>query len=507
MVYRLLITLFFISLVAGSNVAAFEGYAKPVKINLGDNVNSSCNEIIPIISPDDSTLYFTRMCDGSSAGQDIYVSTRLPDGGWGPAENIGAPLNNEYSNFVSAVTPDGNTLLLGNVYSELGYPQKGVSISRMTAKGWSFPEKVEIKDYYNKNDMAGFYLANDAQTLIMAIERDDSYGGRDLYVSFLREEGHWSEPYNMGPFINSYDDELTPFLASDGETLYFSSKGHPGYGDADIFISRRLDNSWTKWTEPENLGDWINTPDWDAYYKTSASGSDAYFVSTTNSLGKGDLFKVEIPEVYKPKPVMLVTGRVIDAKTRVPLDAKVYYNMIETGQEMGQAKSNPTTGKYQISLPGGASYVYRGEAEGYFYASAKLDLKLLSEFDKVDQDLELIPISDSIICLRNIFFEKSKFVLTKESELQVRFVTKFLNENPGHHIRVEGHADSTGPAKLNLRLSKMRAGEVARKIQNYGISSNRVEFLGRGEEFPVYSNDTPEGRQLNRRVEFYIFKP
>jgi outer membrane protein OmpA-like peptidoglycan-associated protein len=508
MVYRFLILFILFSIYTSTMVAAFEGFAKPVKINLGDNVNTECNELLPIISPDDSTLYFTREnCDGNLGYQDIYVSRKLPDGGWGKAINIGAPLNNKYSNFVSAVTPDGNNLLLGNVYRMHGLPDKGVSISHMTSKGWSFPERVKIENYYNNNDYASFYLANDAKTLLMAIERDDSYGGKDLYVSFLRDNGVWSEPSNLGPFINSFDDELTPFLASDGETLYFSSHGHQGYGDADIFISRRLDNSWTKWTEPENLGDWINTPDWDANYKTSASGENAYFVSTENSLGKGDLFKVMIPDVYKPKPVMLVHGRVIDAKTRVPLDARIFYNMIETGQEMGQAESNPVTGEYQVILPGGASYVYRGESEGYFYASAKLDIKLLSAYDEVEQDLELIPISDSIICLRNIFFEKSKFVLTKESALQVQFVTKFLKENPDHLIRVEGHADSTGTHELNLRLSAKRAKTVARKIQNLGIASCRIKHLGRGEDFPVYTNDTEQGRQLNRRVEFYIYKP
>ena len=205
--------------------------------NLGSGVNSKCDELLPIISADGKTLFFCRdNCTGGFGGQDIWVSKLKPNGIWGNAVIIGSPLNNEHNNFVASVTPDGNTLLLGNVYNKDGTVGPGISLSKKIQGGWSFPEKVIIKNYYNNSSSGSFFLANDGRTLLMTAQRDDSYGKKDIYVSFLEDDNSWSAPMNLGAAINTSEEEISPFLASDGVTLYFSSEGRGGFGSADVLI-------------------------------------------------------------------------------------------------------------------------------------------------------------------------------------------------------------------------------------------------------------------------------
>src|SRR5205823_5173277 len=132
----------------------------------------------------------------------------------------------------------------------------------------------------------------------------------------------------------------------------------------DMYITRRLDETWQHWTEPQNLGPQLNTPGWDAYYTLPASGEYAYFVSTENSYGAGDVFRVKLPEALKPQAVVLISGKVLEAKTGKPLGAAIKYEDLATGKEIGSASTNPTTGIYKITLPAGHNYGYRAEANG-----------------------------------------------------------------------------------------------------------------------------------------------
>jgi len=143
--------------------------------------------------------------------------------------------------------------------------------------------KRYIYKYYNKSKFTNNYLANDGKTLLMALERNDSYGGLDIYVSFLDKSGLWSKPLNLGPDVNTAADDFAPFVAADGVTMYYATDGFATYGKNDIFVTRQLEELWKKWSVPFNLGPVINTPGSDAYYTIPASGEYAYFVSDRNS--------------------------------------------------------------------------------------------------------------------------------------------------------------------------------------------------------------------------------
>ena len=220
--------------------------------NLGPAINSVYDEIMPIISPDGKALYFDRKDHPENTGgiinDDIWYAELGSTEKWTRAVNVGPPLNNKGHNFLTAISPDGNTALLGNIYEPDGSMSSGLSIATRAQDGWNFPKKLVIQNYYNNNKFSEFHLGADGKTIVMTVQRTDSRGGKDLYVSFASSKGTWSEPKNLGRMVNSAASEMSPFLAADGKTLYFSSDGFSGYGSKDMFMSRRLDNTWTKCT-------------------------------------------------------------------------------------------------------------------------------------------------------------------------------------------------------------------------------------------------------------------
>jgi OOP family OmpA-OmpF porin len=494
--------------------------------NLGPAINSSYDELYPVIAPDGKTLFIvrrdhpqnfrlplslTKVRGLDTSDDNIWFSTQNGEGDWLPVKNIGPMLNNGYGSFVASVTPDGNTLLLGGSYRSKtagpGSEHFGLWFTHRTTDGWTYPEEVAVKDYYTTSIYVEFCLSNDGRTIVLSLQRADSYGGKDLYVSSLQPDGSWSAPKNLGPTINSAADEATPFLASDGKTLYFASEGFAGYGDMDMYISRRLDSTWQRWSEPENLGPQLNTPGWDAYYTVPASGEYAYFVSTDSSLGEGDIFRVKLPQELRPEAVVLVKGKVLDAKTSKPVNAEIKYENLETGHEIGSARTSPTTGIYEITLPAGANYGYRAEAPGYIPVSENLDLTKADQYKELERDLTLVPLEkDQTIRMNNIFFETGKADLQPESFAELNRIFQVLHDNQSMEIEIDGHTDNVGPPAVNKVLSEARATSVQTYLTKKGIEAKRLRAKGFGENKPIASNNTDGGRQQNRRVEFTILK-
>jgi outer membrane protein OmpA-like peptidoglycan-associated protein len=486
---------------------SFKAYKKE---NLGENVNSASSEFAPIISADGQILYlcveFDKANTGDDDAQDIWYSTLNPDSTWCKRLNIGYPLNNETANGVSYVSPDKNTLLVDNRYDKSGNTiGEGFSISNRIKSGWSIPEAIEIDNYYNKNRYYSVTYSPSGNVLIMSIERDDTFGEKDLYVSFKNNDGSWSEPLNMGPDINTFGVEATPFLAADNATLYFSTNARPGYGYYDIYMTRRMDDSWIKWSEPVNLGPGINTPGWDGYFTIPASGDYAYLVSTENSFGYGDIFRVKVSEAARPKPVALIKGKVFNFKTSEFLEASITYFDLETNKEIGTASSNPNNGTYKISLPAGHKYAYFAKKEGYFSVSENIDLTAMGAYTEITRDLYLVPIEvGQSVRLNNIFFDYDKSDILGGSVYELDRLVKIMNDNPGIVIQISGHTDNLGTEAYNQKLSEDRARAVYMYLKSKNIGDDRVSSVGFGESRPLASNDTEEGRALNRRVEFVI---
>ncbi|SDK64495.1 WD40-like Beta Propeller Repeat [Catalinimonas alkaloidigena] len=482
---------------------------------LSENVNSQYKELKPLLSPDGKTLFFSRQHHPENIGgvddpEDIWYSELDANGEWGKAKNVGAPLNNGGPNFISSVTPDGNTMIvvLGNEYAKGDKMRAGVSISRKTADGWTKPENLKVENLYNFNDRANFYMSNSRKVLLMSIEREDSRGSRDLYVSFTKDDGSWTEPLNLGDDINTAGEESSPFLAADEKTLYFSSEGHSGYGGADIFVSRRIDETWQNWTEPENLGPEVNSLEDDIFFNIPINSDFAYYSRGVNE-NDADIYRLELPMIYQPAPVVVVKGKVLNVKTNEPIEANIIYEQLPEGKEVGAANSEPTTGEYQIALPYGATYGYLAEAPGYMSLSANIDLNSIKNEagNEIEQNLYLVPVEKgATFTFNNIWFDFDKAVLKDMSMSELRRVTNFLNENPSVKIEISGHTDYIGSDAYNKALSQRRAEAVYSYLVKNGIAKDRLTAKGYGEERPTASNETEEGRAQNRRVEFSILE-
>jgi outer membrane protein OmpA-like peptidoglycan-associated protein len=483
------------------------------KVNLGPNINSTYADYMPVIAPDGRTLYFSVRYNPDNAGgkedaDEIWYASALTDSTWSPRRRAAAPLNNAGPNWVVSVTPDNNTLLVANQYNADGTQKSnGLSLAHRTASGWSVPEDVVIRNLTNNSGWYQFCLSADRKALLMSVVGGQTYGAHDLYVSFLQSDGTWSEQKNLGMSINTMGQEASPFLAADGVTLFFASNGRPGFGEGDIYVTRRLDDSWTRWSEPQNLGAAINTRGNDGFFTVQASGRYAYMVSSHNSLGGDDILRLRLPEAIRPNPVVLISGNVIDSKSRKPIGAEITYRDLASDQEVGVASSNPADGSYKIVLPAGRLYSFMADEHGYYAVSDNLDVKELKEYREIRRDLYLTPIEvGATIRLNNLFFDFAKADLRAESYPELNRATKFLNDNPGIAIEVAGHTDNVGSDEANRKLSDDRARAVKEYMIAQGVTPERIVSKGYGESRPVAANTTDEGRQLNRRVDFTIVR-
>ncbi len=486
-----------------------------LKENLGKTINSKVREVAPIITPDGKTLFFTREGHDLNIGkikkQDVWLSKVLPDGTWGEAENIKEPINSEEHNAVSTISADGKTLYLVNIYMPDGTYRPGLSKSKRTRMGWEFPKEVKITDYYNSNSYTEFSLAPNGKVLVMACQRKDSRGGKDLYVSMLKGDGIWSKPTNMGINVNTAENESTPFVGADSKTIYFSTPGFAGYGDNDIFLSRRLDSTWTNWSEPENLGNLINTSRWDGYFTIPASGEFAYLSSEEKSIGGEDIFRIKLFPSIKPDPVAIISGTVMNAFDKKPIAANVVMELLNdsTSKDRIVAEFDPETGEYKLVVPLKKTYSLNASKKGFISISENLDLTKDSRFREIKKNINLIPVKEGqTMVLNNLFFNQSKFDILPASFPELNRIIELMLEYPSMQVTIEGHTDgSDDNLMLNVKLSQDRANEVkGYLITKGGIDTKRIQTKGWGQSKPIASNATEETRKKNRRVEFTILK-
>ncbi len=494
--------------------------------NLGERINTTYPEMRPTISADGDLLFFIRQGHPANIqiatvpnAQDIWYSTRDTAGNWAPAKHLNGSVNASHYNAVYWISPDMNTLLIKGAFTEGQYLGTGVSMMhRVEDNSWTPAQMLRIRNFqkFATTKQLGASMGHDGKTLLFYMtDKKDSYEN-DIYVSFLEGGDIWTAPKSLGKKISmpGYND-MSPFIAADGVTLYFSSDRPGGLGENDIWMSKRLDNSWQKWSEPVNLASPINTPGSEAFFTLDAGGEYAYLTSSDGAFGASDIVRIKLLEKEKPDPVVLVTGNVYNAKTKEPLSADLVYETLPDGTEVGKGISNEGDGAFKMVLPYDKNYSIRASADKFFSISENLNLDSLikSGYKEIHKDLYLVPIEvGQVFRLNNVFFDFDKFSLRPESFIELNRVVKFLEDYPNIEIEMSAHTDSRGSDDYNMTLSHNRAKSVMDYILSKGISPLRIVSKGYGETKPVAENvnpdgsDNPDGRQLNRRVEFTILK-
>jgi OmpA-OmpF porin, OOP family len=520
---------------------------KLVKVKLGPQVNCPVRDGFPVISPDGKTLYFMRenyvgddvkaLVEGMTkdvsqltekeikefmdklaripkdqadarAQQTVWSSDRQSDGSWGPARLLPSPVNGEANVIVCSVLPDNNSLFLARPLAALAQVLQGddvAALTHRTKEGWSEPEYLKIRGFRHALPRYSTALSPSNKVLLLGIGNEESLGGLDIYVSFLESDGQWSKPKDLGPIVNSKENDYGMYIAPDDRTVYFASNRLGGYGESDIYMTRRLDDSWLNWSAPKNLGPDINDEQSQESLSVDASGNYAFIAEGPQT--KEDIYEFALPVEFRPTPVAFVRGNVQDPEKK-PLAATISYERLRDGAEMGLALSHPASGKYQIALPLGENYGFLAGASGYVSVSENIDLTKATEGEVFDRNLTLIPLRlQTPIRLNNIFFESDKAVLLPESRRELKRLAALLRQYDKMEIEIDGHTDSQNTEDYNQKLSEARAAAVLNYLtREEGISASRLTSKGYGESRPVVGNDTKEGRQLNRRVEFLIVK-
>ena len=500
---------------------------EPVK-----DLNSRESDFSPAYARDDyGMIYFTSSRDdakgnknSAATGQnftDIFESRLDKKGKWStpvPAEY----LNSEFEDGTPSLSADFREIYFTRC--EVGKREKkGCEIMHSVREGisWATPEKIDLLP--DSLIAAHPSISQDGLTLYFVSDMPGGYGGKDIYkVTRTNRQAEWSKPENLGPDINTKDNEEFPYIRDNG-TLYFASDGHIGMGGLDIFkATPQADGSWLV----DNMKAPINS-NADDFGITFESGAErGIFSSSRNAHGDDDLYSFDMPPLR-----FTVTGLVKDEKTGLPAQGALVQLIASDGANM-QAEVGQN-GDFKFNLNPEVDYIFLASKKGYLNGKEKETTRGQEKSHDFMVTVLLTPI-DRPIELPNILYDFGKWDLRPESMVSLDRLVETLNDNPNVTIELMSHTDSRDTEEYNLALSQKRAQSVVDYLVSKGISRDRLTAKGYGESMPKvvdaaivkdnpflklgvtlndqYINSLPNdeqkeiAHQINRRTEFKVLR-
>ena len=488
----------------------------PVDFNpvpLSSKINSILySEYLPSLTADEKYLYFTRV-NGNQ--EDLYYSKKAEDGSWEEAKMM--PNINTYENEgAHCISADGKTILYTYCSDGRTGNARGCNIYIAVKQNnkWSKPKYFE--QINSKAWDAQPNISSDGKTILFTSRRAGGLGKSDLWWCKKEEDGKWGKVMNLGEVINTKGSEESPFLHPDGKTLYFKSDYHIGMGSFDLFKSILDENG--AWSKPVNLGYPINTKDHEGAMIVSLNGKSAYY-----SRGSGkeffdkkqsDIFTFDLPVVHAASPVGFVRINVKDSESKKPLEVDLEIQAAQNGNLSNKIYKSDNEGSVLVTLPLGKNYSLNINRTGYNFYSERFELEDVNtsetafEIDVFLNKLEAVTVDtpEEAVVLKNVLFESASFVLKSESYFELEKLRALLATNDKINIEIRGHTDDVGDEDSNLLLSQQRAQSVMDYLIGKGISKSRITSRGFGESNPIASNESEEGRAINRRTEFVIIE-
>ena len=467
--------------------------------NLGDSVNTPASEYFPSLTIDGQELVFTRRTGFSN--EDFYYSRKNLNG-WNYAKPMEGNINTDQNEAAQNISLDGKWLVFDACGRNDGFGGCDIYMSYLTPQGWS--DAINLGRRINSEQWdAQPCLSPDKKDLYFSSARPGGYGGKDIYVCHLQANGRWSDPENLGPSVNTPGDEQCPFIHADNQTLYFTSNFWPGYGDDDLFYTRKQPDS--SWSKPINLGYPINTINREGTLFITADGKTAYYAANrSDSRGDLDIYSFELRQDIRPFKTLWVKGHVYDKKTSKGLPSSVELIDLASKHFVSKVQTDEN-GNYLITLPVGKDYAFNVNRKGYLFYSDNFFLSQRSPDSTYEKNIALQPIEvNASIVLHNIFFETKKFDLDPKSQAELDKVIQLLNDNSTLKIEISGHTDNVGKPADNITLSNNRARSVVSYLISKGIAAQRLVAKGYGETKPVADNKTEDGRAMNRRTELKV---
>jgi len=466
-------------------------------------VNKFPLQYLPTITIDNSTLVYTKR-DFIDGDEDIVVSY-FQDGAWTEAQSISLRINSPLNEGACTISADGKIMIFTSCDKRDSFGSCDLYISRKAGAEWSKPRNLgkAVNSQYWESQPA---LSADGKTIYFSSNRPGGLGGRDLWVSEYAEK-NWLKPVNLGNTINSFKDETTPFIHPNGETIFFSSNSFVGMGGFDLMRSNKMDSTWS---EPKNLGYPINSHNDEVALLIAGDGKTAYFAKEEQKDGRiidSKIVSFTLPESHQAKPATYIVGKVLDAKTAKPIRAKVEIVNLEKNSLLYEGESDSISGSYTMVLPSDVDIASYVKKKGYLFHESNFFTESNSIVAPDTIEIRLKPISiNEFLVLRNIYFDHNSYELDDKSLSELANVVEILRENPGMAVEISGHTDNLGSKPYNQTLSEKRAEKVFQEIINRQIDKARLTFKGFGDQVPINPNDTEEGRQSNRRIEFRVIR-
>lgn len=486
------------------NNQAVNGATRPHP--LSDTVNRFPLQYFPALTADQQELIFTRRRGHRlEDDEDLVICRKDASGKWLEPQSVSAMINTPDNEGTCTISADGRKIIFTSC-GDRGYSGNcDLFESIKTGEHWSKP--VNLGPNVNSGDWESHpTLSADGRTLYFVSDRRGGFGRNDIWYTTLAENGKWTKARNLGEPINTQYDERSPFIHVNGKTLYFASNGLVGYGGYDIFYSEKSGNTWSK---PVNMGGPINNHEDQYSLFITADGKKGYYSheeNLPNGTEKSVLMEIQIPEnqIIKFRS-NYVKGVISDAKTGEKLKARIELFDINKNEIVSLVDSDSISGQYLMVLTQGSEYGLYVNKVGYLFKSLNFNYAEMKDFEPLVIDIQLDRAKKGQgAVLQNIFFDVDRYELKEKSFTELEKVARFLDENPQIRIEIGGHTDNSGNPAYNQQLSEKRANAVYNYLISKGVSPKRLSAKGFGSSKPVASNETEDGRQQNRRIEFTI---
>ncbi|MFT4736288.1 MAG: outer membrane protein OmpA-like peptidoglycan-associated protein [Cyclobacteriaceae bacterium] len=476
-----------------------------ILLNMGPAINSRNADYAPALNINSSTMIFTSKRNELDLGirqrdnEDLFISTRDASGIWNIAKPV-TMINSRYNEGSACLSNDGQTLYFSRCECLDCYGDCDIFQASLQADStWGDVQNLGI----NVNSLSWDShpsLSKSGDTLYFASDRLGGFGLSDIYFSHKLPNNKWAKSRNMGPVINTRNNEVSPFYHPVFEVLYFSSNGQLyNFGEFDIFKSNLINGGWS---EPLNIGPLVNGRGSEFYFTIDSRSESLYYArSSTRDLSKLDLYSFPLPMEAQPMANTRVTGALTDSITGEPFTGIVSIIDLDQGIEVAPKYLNPD-GSFEFDLIDQRNYLLVIQGDDFFRIEEAFFLEGPMDLRRVTEPLA------ARVKFESIEFENGKSGLRPGMYADLNKIVNFLYDNITFKLKIAGHTDSYGADEFNLELSRVRAKNIRDYMVIFaGIADDRVEWEGYGSGDPIVEEITEQDMKINRRVEFQIYRP
>ncbi len=475
-----------------------------ILLNMGQEINSSAADYAPSLNVQDDVLLFTSQRNSidysirRTFNEDIFYSQKDDYGTWSEAMAFDE-LNSRYKEGSAILSRDGKTIYFSRCDCADCFGDCDLFSAKLQSDStWGEVENLGT----NVNSLSWDShpsLSHTEDTLFFASDRIGGFGLSDIYFTYKDKNGKWQPAQNLGPVINTRNNDLSPFYHPVFHVLYFGSNGQLyNFGEYDIYKSHKINGNWS---EPYNIGPLVNGTG-SEYYFTIDSESELLFYarSISRDLSKQDIYSFPLPMEAQPLATTKVKGSLTDSLTGKPFNGLVSIIDLDEGVEVAPKFLNPD-GSFEFDLINERNYLLVIQGDDFFRIEDAFFLDGARELKMVTEPLA------SRVKFESIEFDNGKSSLKKEMYGDLNKIVNFLYDNPTFKLKISGHTDSYGSDDFNLQLSKDRARNIRDYVVDFaGVDASRVQWEGYGSSRPIIEGDSEEAMSINRRVEFEIYR-